>query len=247
MLAHRLAISRRPTHNGNTLVLISSTVPQKYGSDLLATCSRRACGLPPLSDPLLMRESDAGQVEGPTVVPPQRRSARQRWARPFLVPTVWAALSMTLWVSMLSGRLELPTAFDSVSWHAHEAQFGYLGTVVAGLLLTAVQNWVGRSPVVGWTLFGLFTLWLVGRGAVAVSSYLPPLIVAAIDLSCLIVLGGVMPLQFIIGRNWHNLIVLAMLGVLAACCRNGCGRSTPCPPSCGVPLSQVSWFSTGLS
>ncbi len=134
----------------------------------------------------------------------------------FLSAAVWAALSMALWVSMMSGRLELPTAFDPVSWHAHEALFGYLGAVVAGFLLTAVPNWTGRPPVVGWPLFGLFSLWLLGRGAVAVSSYLPPLIVAAIDRSCLVVLGGVMLRQIIIGRNWRNLIVLAMLGVFVA-------------------------------
>ena len=134
----------------------------------------------------------------------------------FLSAAVWAALSMALWVSMLSGRLELPTAFDPVSWHAHEALFGYLGAVVAGFLLTAVPNWTGRPPVVGWPLFGLFSLWLLGRGAVAVSSYLPPVIVAAIDLSCLVVVGGVMLRQIIIGRNWRNLIVLAMIGVFVA-------------------------------
>ena len=131
----------------------------------------------------------------------------------FLSAAVWAALSVTLWVLMLSGRLELPTAFDPVSWHAHEALFGYLGAVVAGFLLTAVPNWTGRPPVVGWPLLGLFTLWLLGRGAVAVSSYLPPVIVAVIDLSCLVVLGGAMLRHIIVGRNWRTLIVLAMVGV----------------------------------
>ena len=134
----------------------------------------------------------------------------------FLSAAVWAALSMVLWVLMLSGRLELPTAFDLLSWHAHEVLFGYLGAVVAGFLLTAVPNWTGRPPVVGWPLFGLFTLWLLGHGAVAVSSYLPPVIVAAIDLSCLVVVGGVMLHQIIVGRNWRNLIVLAMIGVFVA-------------------------------
>ena len=131
----------------------------------------------------------------------------------FLSAAVWAALSMAFWVLVLSGQLELLTAFDPLSWHAHEALFGYLGAVVAGFLLTAVPNWTGRPPVVGWPLLGLFTLWLLGRGAVAVSSYLPPVIVAVIDLSCLVVLGGAVLRQIIVGRNWRNLIVLAMVGV----------------------------------
>lgn len=78
--------------------------------------------------------------------------------RPFFFgAATWAALAMTLWVPMLSGHLTLPTAFDPVSWHAHEFLFGYLGAVIAGFLLTAVPNWTGRLPIVGRRLGGLFS------------------------------------------------------------------------------------------
>lgn len=91
----------------------------------------------------------------------------------FLGAAVWAALAMALWVPMLSGQVSLPTAFDPVSWHAHEFLFGYLGAVIAGFLLTAVPNWTGRLPIVGWRLGLLALLWLAGRVAVAVSGLLP--------------------------------------------------------------------------
>ena len=69
--------------------------------------------------------------------------------RPFFFGAAfWAALAMVLWVPMLSGHLMLPIAFDSVSWHAHEFLYGYLGAVVAGFLLTAVPNWTGRPSMV---------------------------------------------------------------------------------------------------
>ena len=58
----------------------------------------------------------------------------------FLGGAVWAALAMVLWVPMLAGALTLPTAFDPVSWHAHEFLFGYLTAVAAGFLLTAVPT-----------------------------------------------------------------------------------------------------------
>lgn len=46
--------------------------------------------------------------------------------RPFFMgAAVWAALAMILWIQMLSRHLSLPTAFDPVSWHAHEFLFGY--------------------------------------------------------------------------------------------------------------------------
>ena len=134
--------------------------------------------------------------------------------RPFFFgAAVWAALAMALWVPMLSGHLTLPTAFDPVSWHAHEFLFGYLGAVVTGFLLTAVPNWTGRLPIVGWRLGMLAGLWLAGRVAVAVSGGLPALLVAVADLAFPVVFALLIAREIVAGRNWRNLIVLAMLGV----------------------------------
>lgn len=133
----------------------------------------------------------------------------------FLGATVWAALAMAFWVPMLSGHMTLPTAFDPVSWHAHEFLFGYLTAVAAGFLLTAVPNWTGRLPIVGWPLAGLFGLWVAGRIAVAVSAILPPLLVGLVDLAMPLALAAVIAGEIIAGKNWRNLIVLAMLCVLA--------------------------------
>lgn len=134
----------------------------------------------------------------------------------FLGAALWAALAMALWVLMLSGALTLPTAFDPVSWHAHEFLFGYLGAVVAGFLLTAVPNWTGRLPIVGWPLGGLFALWFAGRVAVGVSGHLTPFAVAVADLSLPVVLGTVIAREIIAGKNWRNLMVLGMLALFAA-------------------------------
>jgi len=132
--------------------------------------------------------------------------------RPFFFgAAVWATLSMAAWVPMLSGALTLPTAFDPVSWHAHEFLFGYLTAVVAGFLLTAVPNWTGRLPIVGWSLGGLFALWLTGRIAVAVSGMLSPLLVAVVDVAFPVTLGFVIGREIVAGKNWRNLIVLALL------------------------------------
>jgi uncharacterized protein involved in response to NO len=134
--------------------------------------------------------------------------------RPFFFgAAVWAALAMLFWVLMLTGRLDLPTRFDPVSWHAHEFLFGYLGAVVSGFMLTAVPNWTGRLPIVGWPLGGLVALWLIGRLAVALSLNLSPLLVALADLSATVVLAVVLAREIIAGKNWRNLIVVAMLSV----------------------------------
>ena len=140
-----------------------------------------------------------------------------RGFRPFfLAAALWAALSMVLWLLVLRAGLAIPSAFDPVSWHAHEALFGYLSAVLAGFLLTAVPNWTGRRPLAGWTLLGLVILWLLGRVAVSVSAYLPPWTVAVADLACLVVLGGIMVREIVAAGNWRNLVIIAMIGVFVA-------------------------------
>lgn len=134
----------------------------------------------------------------------------------FLSAALWALLGMALWVPMLQGLLSLPSDFDPVSWHAHEALFGYLGAVLAGFLLTAVPGWTDRRPLAGWPLLGLLALWILGRVAVATSEYMAPWAVAAIDVSFLIVLGGHVLREIVIGRNWRNLVVIALIGVFVA-------------------------------
>ncbi|MCX7566159.1 NnrS family protein [Sulfitobacter sp. F26169L] len=132
----------------------------------------------------------------------------------FLFAAVWAACAMVIWIAMLSGLLDLPTRFDPVTWHAHEFLFGYLSAVIAGFLLTAVPNWTGRLPVVGWPLGGLAALWLLGRLAVAVSGYLPVWLMSTLDLAFLAVLSLIILREIIAGKNWRNLPVLALVSAL---------------------------------
>jgi uncharacterized protein involved in response to NO len=133
----------------------------------------------------------------------------------FLLGALWAALAMMMWIVMLSGGPVLPTRFDPISWHAHEFLFGYLGAIMAGFLLTAVPNWTGRLPVVGWQLGGLVAIWVAGRIVVMTSALMPAVLVAVVDLFFPLVLGAVILREIVAGKNWRNLVVLAMLTVFA--------------------------------
>jgi uncharacterized protein involved in response to NO len=132
----------------------------------------------------------------------------------FLAAAVWAALAMALWIAALTGRLQLPTALAPVDWHAHAMLYGFVPAVVAGFLLTAVPNWTGRLPVVGWPLLALVAVWLAGRVAVTASGWLAPGLAAAVDLGFLALLAGVIGREVVAGRNWRNLPVLAAVGLL---------------------------------
>lgn len=134
----------------------------------------------------------------------------------FLAGAVWAAIAVALWLPLLTGHLEIPTAFTPVEWHVHELIFGYVPAVIAGFLLTAVPNWTGRLPVTGTPLLLLFLIWLSGRVAVLGSAVTGAALAAVFDLAFLAALGAVIAREIMAGKNTRNLKVLAVVGLLLA-------------------------------
>lgn len=134
----------------------------------------------------------------------------------FLLGGAWAAVTMALFIPLLSGHLTLPTLFGASQWHAHELVYGYVPAVVAGFLLTAVPNWTGRLPVVGAPLMVLVSLWALGRVAVLTSSAIGASAAAILDLSFLAMLGGIVGREILAGRDMRNLKVLTAILLLLA-------------------------------
>jgi uncharacterized protein involved in response to NO len=103
--------------------------------------------------------------------------------RPFFLGAgLFAVLLVALWLPLHSGRLALALPMPISQWHAHEMIFGFTGAVIAGFLLTAVQNWTGQRTPFGSPLAALFGLWLAGRLAPFVPG-LPAGLYALIDLA----------------------------------------------------------------
>ena len=134
----------------------------------------------------------------------------------FLGAAVWAALAIVLWLPQYFGHLKLPTASAPLDWHIHEMIYGYVAATVAGFLLTAIPNWTGRLPVNGYPLAALFALWLLGRIAIAGSAICGLLLAAVVDVAFLLIFAAVALGEIVAGRNWRNLRVLIVLGVLIA-------------------------------
>ena len=142
---------------------------------------------------------------------------RQGFRPFFLGAGVWALAAMLLWIGALQGYLTLPTAFDPVGWHAHEMIFGWVAAAVAGFLLTAIPNWTGRMPLQGIPLGLLFAVWLAGRLAMYASAWIGAAVAAALDLSFLGLLLGVVLREILADRNSRNLpMPIALAGLLAA-------------------------------
>jgi uncharacterized protein involved in response to NO len=134
----------------------------------------------------------------------------------FLGGAAWSAACIVLWIPQLTGELALRTAYPPLDWHIHEMLYGYVAAVIAGFLLTAIPNWTGRLPICGAPLAALTALWLAGRLAILFSLQLGILVAALVDIAFLTTLAVVAAREVVAGRNWRNLRVLVVLGVLIA-------------------------------
>lgn len=139
---------------------------------------------------------------------------RQGFRPFFLAAGIWAAGAVALWLAVIAGVFVLPSAFDPITWHAHEMLFGYLAAVIAGFLLTAIPNWTGRLPIGGWRLGILFAFWCAGRLAVGFSALTGPTVAAAADLAFLATLAAVVLREIAAKGNRHNLPIVGILVVL---------------------------------
>lgn len=137
----------------------------------------------------------------------------------FLGAAAFAFASMALWLAVYSYGLSMDFAgLPPTRWHAHEMIFGYGLAVIAGFLLTAVQNWTGVPTLRGRGLAGLFALWLAARLALVMGQ--PALPVAALlDLVFSIGLAGALSGPIAKARQWRQSGILAkviLLGIANA-------------------------------
>jgi uncharacterized protein involved in response to NO len=136
--------------------------------------------------------------------------------RPFFLGAgLWAVAAMALWLGLLSGVWSFAGGYGAIAWHAHEFLFGYVTAVMTGFLLTAIPNWTGRFPLQGRPLLALFVLWLIGRIAMLLTDRIGGGAAALIDCAYLVTLTAVIAREIIAGKNWRNLRVAILVGLVA--------------------------------
>ncbi|WP_185235309.1 NnrS family protein [Teredinibacter franksiae] len=134
----------------------------------------------------------------------------------FLLVGLYGALSVFFWAGFLLAGWQLPTGLSIIQWHSHEMLYGMIPAAIAGFLLTAITNWTSAPPLKGFKLLTLVLLWLSGRILFAVSGSLsvPYGLVAAVDISFLLVLGISITITLVQHRNYRNLILVAIIALL---------------------------------
>jgi uncharacterized protein involved in response to NO len=131
----------------------------------------------------------------------------------FLGGAIFATLGIALWIVAFAGMLPEWTPLGGwLDWHRHEMPFGFAVAIVAGFLLTAVQNWTGIPGVRGWPLALLVGLWLTARLCWLVG--VPWWAVALPELLWLPLLAVFIGRSLRQTRQIHNYPILAALALL---------------------------------
>lgn len=134
----------------------------------------------------------------------------------FLLASLWGGAAVPIWLLSYSGALGISDTYGDANWHAHELIFGYTSAVVCGFLFTAIPNWTGRFPVRGWPLLTLVLIWGSGRLAMLSADAIGLAAAAVVDMLFLATAIGVAAREIVVGRNWRNLRVLVLVGILLA-------------------------------
>ncbi|MBO2629352.1 NnrS family protein [Shewanella algae] len=132
----------------------------------------------------------------------------------FLGASLFGLLSLLLWGALLSGQVPLTPHVNPLWWHGHEMLFGFTGAVIAGFLLTAVQNWTGVPGIRGWPLLLLWCLWLAPRLLLLDAGIAPFTLVMLLDLAFFPVTALLLGLAVIRVKQWRNLVFVPLLLLL---------------------------------
>ncbi|RXJ74795.1 heme-Cu protein NnrS [Veronia nyctiphanis] len=140
---------------------------------------------------------------------------RQAFRPFFLLGASFGSIAMLLWLAVLQGN-SISFALPAMLWHAHEMVFGFGLAIIAGFLLTAVQNWTGQRGINGFSLLGLVLLWSLSRVINGVDLALPLSVITAAELGVFLMLIYTLARPLIRVRQYRNLIFVPILTAMAA-------------------------------
>ncbi len=140
----------------------------------------------------------------------------QKGFRPFfLLGGICAVFLVPWWAFTYQQPMSGEPGLESISWHSHEMIFGFTMAIVAGFVLTAVENWTSRPTARGPFLAVLVGLWMIGRlvglgGAAAA-------IAGLADLLFLPALTVAIAIPLFLAGSKRNYLLLAILPLLWIC------------------------------
>lgn len=131
----------------------------------------------------------------------------------FLAGAVFSVIAILLWLLLYRGAINFQPLGGGYWWHIHEMIFGFGCAIIAGFLLTAVQNWTGMPGVKGKVLAGLFFVWLSGRLCLIFPEVLGPTLSTTIDLAFLPCVAFILAKPILAVKQYRNLFFVPLLTI----------------------------------
>jgi len=131
----------------------------------------------------------------------------------FLSGAIFSVIAITLWLLIYKGAISINPLGGGYWWHIHEMIFGFGCAIIAGFLLTAVQNWTGAPGAKGNTLLALFLIWLAGRIVTLIPDLLGAPLSSIIDLAFLPAVAYVLAKPIIAAKQYRNLFFVPLLAL----------------------------------
>ncbi len=132
----------------------------------------------------------------------------------FLSAALLAAFWLLLWIAALQGWASPSPAVPLPLWHSHEMLFGFAMAVLVGFLLTAAQNWTGRSTTTPGVLALLLGLWWSARAGFLLPELMPLWLTSVLDVALLPIVAILLARVLIPTANRRNYAFLLILPAL---------------------------------
>ena len=131
----------------------------------------------------------------------------------FLAGALFSVIAILLWLMLYRGAVDFQPLGGGYWWHIHEMTFGFACAIIAGFLLTAVQNWTGQRGVQGNVLAGLFLLWLLGRISLLFPDILGAGLTTFADLIFLPCVAFILAKPILAVKQYRNLFFVPLLTI----------------------------------
>ncbi|TDJ28365.1 MAG: NnrS family protein [Gammaproteobacteria bacterium] len=133
----------------------------------------------------------------------------------FLGGALFSLVALALWGGFWLTGMHWAPYGGWLWWHAHEMLFGFVSAIIAGFLLTAVQNWTGQDSINGRPLAALCLLWLLPRLLLLYPVEAIDVVVPWLDLAFLPAVAWVIGRLVWRVRQFRHLVFIPVLLLLA--------------------------------
>lgn len=160
----------------------------------------------------------------------------------FLLGSLYAMIAIGIWVYAFQYGQPTGLQVPALWWHVHEMYFGFAMAIVAGFLLTAVQNWTGINGVKNRRLALLAGLWLLPR--LLFWTHAPLWLISSIESLFLALVAFEVAFRVIKVKGYRNVIFLPLflLAIVANFASYATIKGMPPFPSIAVWQAMLWWF-----